>query len=552
MHDIVQSTYRNTYNQLLLAVIFLVGGIGLAACTDVTVDPRSEAASDVVFTEDETYESYLAKLYAGLNVTGQQGPAGDGDIGGIDEGFSQYMRLYWSLQVLSTDEAVIAWQDDGIDELNDHSWDPDNQFARAMYDRVFFQVAQANEFLRQSTDDVLDERNVGTEIREQIPQFRAEARFLRALSYWHGIDLFGDIPLVTEDFVRGGEAPEQSTREEIFNFVEQELLEIVGDVEGDNSEEVLPPVGEAQYGRADQGAAFMLLAKLYQNAEVYVGTERYADVVEYTSRIIDSRAYSLESEYHDLFLADNAFSDEFIFAIPHDGTNTQHFGGTTYIGNASLGSEAGDFNLEGWFGLRATSTTVDRYEADDNRPRFPNTPGNQFLQQNADGEQRTKQITDIPDYVGGGGYKVPKYQNVTSDGQPGADNVHSDVDYPKFRLADAYLMYAEAVERGGGGDPGQAVSLINELRDRAFDGDAGTIDEGDLSLDFILDERSRELLWEGQRRVDLIRFDQFTEGTWAWKGGEPEGRETEAFRNLYPLPATELRANPNLEQNDGY
>ena len=547
------SIIRSTYTRLLLASVLIVGVATLAACTDVTVDPRSEAASEVVFAEDETYESFLAKLYAGLNVTGQSGPAGDGDIGGIDEGFSQYMRLYWSLQVLSTDEAIIAWQDDGIDELNDHNWDENNQFARAMYDRVFFQVAQANEFLRQSTDDVLDERNVGVQVQEQIPQFRAEARFLRALSYWHGIDLFGDIPLVTEDQVRGGDAPEQSTREEVFDFVEQELLEIVGELEGEDSEEVLLDIGEAEYGRADRGAAYMLLANLYQNADVYIGEDRSSDVVEFTSRIIESGAYSLEDNYHDLFLADNEFSDEFIFAIPHDGNNTQHFGGTTYIGNASLGGEAGDFGLTGWFGLRTTSTTVDRYEADDNRPRFPNTPGDQFLQQNAAGDERTKEITDITDFAGGGGYVVPKYQNITSAGEPGSDSEHSDVDYPKFRLADAYLMYAEAVERGGGGDPGQAVSLINELRDRAFDGDAGTISEGDLDLDFILEERSRELLWEGQRRVDLIRFDQFTEnGIWAWKGGEPEGRETDAFRDIYPIPATELRANPNLEQNPGY
>lgn len=530
--------------RLLLALLFVTGSAYLVGC-DVSVDPIGEATEERVFTEDEAYEQFLAKLYGGLNVTGQEGPAGDGDIGGIDEGFSQYIRLYWSMQQLPTDEALIAWQDDGIDELNDHAWGPENQFVRAMYDRIFFQVSQSNEFLRQATIEKAENRGNGLEVREQIPQYRAEARFLRALSYWHGLDIFGPTPLVTQEFSLGADAPPQSTREELFRFIESELLAITG--ESGEAEEVLPEIGDAEYGRSDRGAAFMLLAKLYQNAPVYIGEDRSSDVVNYTSRIIDSGAYSLESDYHNLFLGDNAESSEFIFAIPHDGNNTRHFGGTTFLGNASLGPQAGDFGLQGWFGLRTISNTVDRYDAADQRPVFPNTAGNQFIQ-----EGRSKEITSIPDFANGGGYLVPKYQNVTSDGTPGVNNVHSDVDYPMFRLADAYLMYAEAVVRGGGGSESQAVSLINELRNRAFES-GGTISESDLTLDFILDERSRELLWEGHRRTDLIRFGEFTdEGVWDWKGGVSEGRTTDSDLDLYPFPATELNANPTLEQNPGY
>ncbi|WP_245850371.1 RagB/SusD family nutrient uptake outer membrane protein [Longimonas halophila] len=522
---------------LTLATVVL-----LAGCTDVGVEPESDASAERVFTDDSSYEAYLAKLYGGLNVTGQQGPDGNQDIGGIDEGFSQYMRMYWSLQQLSTDEAIIAWQDSGIELLNTHAWNEDNQFVRGMYDRIFFQVSHANEFLRQSTRSQLESRGNSQQVIEQMPQFRAEARFLRALSYWHGLDLFGNIPFVTQEFERGAEPPEQATREEVFNFVEQELLAITG--EAGDTEEVLAPIGDAEYGRADRGAAYMLLAKLYQNAEVYVGENRSNDVADYTARIIDSGAYSLEEEYHNQFLADNEFSPEFIFAIPHDGQRTQHYGGTTFLGNASLGDQAGDFGFTGWYGLRTTSAVADRYDSNDERPVFPNTTGNQFIQ-----EGRSKEVTDIPDFANGGGYIVPKYQNVTSQGEPGVNSEFSDVDYPMFRLADAYLMYAEAAVRGGG-DMSRAVTLVNELQERA--GLPGNLTSSDLTLDFILDERSRELLWEGHRRTDLIRFDEFTGSSLNWPWTQIEGFSSPDTRKLFPLPGSELRANPTLEQNPGY
>jgi starch-binding outer membrane protein, SusD/RagB family len=128
-------------------------------------------------------------------------------------------------------------------------------------------------------------------------------------------------------------------------------------------------------------------------------------------------------------------------------------------------------------------------------------------------------------------------------------------DYPMFRLADAYLTYAEAVLRGGqGGDASTALNYVNQLRERAFGNTSGNITSGELTLDFILDERARELYWEGHRRTDLIRFNKFTGGEylWPWKGNVKAGAATPAYRNLYPIPSNDLGANPNLEQNDGY
>lgn len=525
----------NTRHRLVLTIVLLVALVTAVGCDSVGVDPKSSATAANVFTEDGAYRSYLAKLYAGLNVTGQQGPAGDGDIGGIDEGFSQYLRLYWQLQELPTDAAVIAWNDNGIRTLSDHDWSASNQFTTAMYDRIFFQVAHANEFLRQSTEARLDERGVSDEVRVRIPQYRAEARFLRALSYWHGLDLFGDIPLVTEDFTRGSEPPEQSTRAELFAFLEEELLAITAS----DGDETLPDPGQAEYGRADKAAAWMLLAKLYQNASVYVDEDRSSDVVTVTERIIDANAYALEPDYPHLFLADNHTTDEIIFAIPHDGDRTRHFGGTTYLTHAPIGGsmDPADYGVDNaWAGLRTTSATVDLFDGADVRATFY-----------TDGQ--SKEIDAIGTFTDG--YAVPKYQNVTSEGAPGSNAAHADTDYPMFRLADAYLMYAEAVLRGGGGSEARALELVNDLRERA--GLGRDVSSADLTLDFILDERGRELLWEAHRRTDLIRFDQFTEnGVWPWKGGIKEGRTTEAYRNLYPIPASELRANPKLEQNPDY
>ena len=518
-----------------LALLALMGvAAGLAACDNVSVDPKGQAAAENIFREDGAYLSYLAKLYGGLNVTGQQGPAGNSDVGGLDEGFSQYVRLWWQMQELPTDEAVIAYNDGSVQELNTTTWGPTNGFSSTMYSRIFFQVAQANEFLRQSTDDLLQERDVPTNVQAKMPQWRAEARFLRAISYWHGIDLFGSIPLVDQSFPRGSQAPEQATRQELFNFVESELLAIT-DEEG---EEELPAPRQAEYGRADKAAAYMLLAKLYQNAPVYVGEDRSADVVEYTQRVIDA-GYSLEPDYQHLFRADNQTADGIIFAIPHDGANTQHYGGTQFLTHASVGGamEPANYGIDtGYFGLRTTPTAYNRFQTDDARGIF-------FT------EGQSLEIADLLDFTDG--YAAPKWQNVTSSGEPGSNLTFPDTDYPMFRLGEAYLMYAEAVLRGGGGSEEQALEYVNNLRARAGTDD---ISQSDLTLDFLLAERGRELFWEANRRMDLIRFGEFTGGEylWAWKGNTQPGQSIDDFRKLYPLPASELQANTNLEQNPGY
>lgn len=130
--------------------------------------------------------------------------------------------------------------------------------------------------------------------------------------------------------------------------------------------------------------------------------------------------------------------------------------------------------------------------------------------------------------------------------------MHVDTDYPMFRLPDVYLMYAECVLRNGGGDKGPGSELHQRDPRTRYGNTDGNIVADDLTLDFVLDERSRELYWEAMRRTDLVRFGQFTSGIWPWKGGVKEGVASEAYRVLFPIPASDIIANPNLTQNDGY
>ena len=541
----METTMKFFGRRAAVAVAVLTLGFTASACTDTLVEPRSTVTGANIFDNPNAYTAFLAKLYAGLAVSGQQGPAGNNDIGGIDEGFGQYLRGYWQLQELPTEEAVIGWGDAGLPELVTSEWGSDNQFVTATYYRLFYQIALANEFLRVTTDAAL--ADAGHSREDLLPEidieaYRAEARFLRALSYWHALDLFGDVPLVDESFTIGATPPVQSTRAEIFAFVESELESIMPALEA---------IGSAPYGRADQGAAQMLLAKLFLNAESYGVGDRSADALAAANAVISSGAYTLDDEYQHLFLADNHTSPEIIFPIAFDGTRTQTWGGTTFLIAASIIGDmdpASSGTGEKWNGLRLTQQAVAYYPG-----------GTSGQDDRADVIYRTGQdsvVTSLGDATEG--YGLPKFRNVTSTGVSGSHSTHMDTDFPMFRLADAMLMYAEACYRSGGGAcEANAQAYVNQIRDRAdADGPdpvfSSMTDEQVLA--YILAERGRELIWEAHRRTDLIRYGLFTGGeyVWAFKGGPAAGTSIPDYRAVYPIPANELIANPNMEQNPGY
>ena len=495
----------------------------LASCVgDLNVTPIDPniTTSATVYNSPEAYKEGLAKLYASFTLTGQQGPSGQPDVGGVDEGFSCFIRSLWNMQELTTDEAVWTYPNDAngtIFNLHYQTWGPSDIIPTALFARIMNVVVLSNEYIR-ATAGKTD---------ADIVKFNKEARFLRALAYFYGLDLYGSMPFVTEADKPGAFLPKQINRADLFAYVESELKAIEDEL-GDS---------KFEYGRADKSTCAMLLAKLYLNAEVYLGkgNKKYTEAITELNKVI-AGPYTLSPKYLNNFLADNDQSPEIIFSFNSDATHSQSYSIVWIMirGNAGNG---------GWSGTRITKAVVNLFGSSDPRALFAKEDQGQSLE--IDAVDQSKQ-----------GYGVYKFRNVKSTGEPGGDkDGFTDTDYPVFRLADAYLMYAEAVLRGGsGGDVATALSYVNMLRNRSGDPAIGDVTTPQMTLDFILDERARELYWEGHRRMDLVRYGKFTGDAyvWPWKGNVKDGTGTPAYRDLFPIPQTDIGANHNLVQNDGY
>ncbi|WP_044012957.1 RagB/SusD family nutrient uptake outer membrane protein [Hymenobacter sp. APR13] len=523
--------------------------LGSTSCMkDLDREPFYGLDTETVYTNPAAQRQVLAKIYGGLVLTGQK-TTGDSDTRGDDEGATSYSRLLFKMQELTTDEAAIAWTDGAIQNLNDNTWTSNNNYVLGMYNRIYFQIALANEFIREMSDDKLSGRGITGNDLTNAKLYRNEARFLRALGYYHALDMFGNVPFVTEADAPGKFQPRQISRADLFAYVESELKAI---------ELELLPRAQAEYGRASQAAAQTLLAHLYLNAQVYTGTARNADVITYCNKVIGS-GYTLAGRYSDLFGADNdrVANSEIIFPIICDGLRTRSYGGTTFLVHASSGGSLQPAALgvnSGWGGLRARknlplafglTTPAQATAPADKRAMFFTTRQNLEM----------ASLTTFRD-----GWAVTKWTNKTSTGADGTDATKEfvDTDIPLFRLADVYLMYAEAVLRGGGGSQATALSYVNQLRRRGYGFPITTAnptsDVASIDLDFILAERMRELYWESHRRTDLIRFGKYTGTayTWPFKGGPQAGGDVAAFRTLFPIPVADLTANPTLRQNPGY
>lgn len=519
----------------LIITALLSSGLFISCTKNLDRLPTNSLTADQVYNTPLGYKLAFAKVYGSFAQTGNNGP-GSGDIQGIDPGTSDFFRLYWYAQELSTDEAVISWGDAGIQDFHNLNWSSSNPFLQGLYYRCMYQITLANDFIRQASDANLSARGITGADADNIKTFRTEARFLRAYQYSILMDLFGNPPFVTENDAIGN-IPKQIKRADLFNYVVSELRAIEPDLKAPRTNE---------YGRADQAADWALLARDYLNSEVYTGTAHYDSAVIYSKKVIDA-GYSLTPKYGWLFLADNNLNtDEFILTINYDGLKTQGYGGTTFLTHAPVGGEMSpsEFGITGgWSGARTTKNLPNLFPdytgAIDSRAEFF-TNGQNI------------EINDITSFTDG--FAVTKFRNVTRNNNNGSSLDYSDIDMPIFRLPEMYLIYAEGTLRGGNGDMGLAVQYINKMRERAYGNTSGDITANDLTLDFVLNERGRELYWEGFRRTDLIRYGEFTTSTylWSWKGGVKSGTGVQAYRNLYPLPTTDVQANPNLDQNPGY
>lgn len=534
--------YHRLSGTKAVAVLLL---ILLSACNKLDLAPTNDLTAEKVYSTPLGYKQALAKVYGAFALTGNA-TTGQQDIPVEiikDEGNSDFLRLYWNLQELTTDEAAWSWQNDaGIQGLHELSWSSINSIINGLYYRSYFQITLCNDFIRQSSDDNLSKRGISGADADNIRKFRAEARFIRAYQYWVLMDLYGNPAFATEDTkIASKDFPKRIVRADLFKYIESELLAI-------ENELAAPKANE--YGRADRAAAWALLSRLYLNASVYTGTAKYTEAITYSNKII-SAGYTLHSKYRDLTIADNHLNtDEFILTINYDGTSTQNFGGTTYLmhGPANVPADVSGSNGD-WGGLRCTQQFVNL---------FADKTGNTDSRAQFHVAGQNLEMNEL--YAETEGYSTTKYRNKTRTGAPApnqdAAKDFSDIDFPLFRLGEVYLNYAEAVLRGGtGGDMGTALGYINALRTRAYNGGtSGNISLSALNLDFILDERGRELYYEAVRRTDLVRFGKFTTGAylWAWKGGVKAGTSVADKYNLFPLPPTDLSANPNLIQNPGY
>lgn len=528
------------------ALLFLAA----AGCTDPSVAPQSTVSSANIWTDPSSYQAYMAKMYGALVLTGQRGPDGNPDIAQIDEGTSEFLRLNWYMQELPTDEAVIGWGDPGVPQLNKWQWASNNDITVAMYYRVYYLAVLANEFLRQTTASALASRgNVTPALRTTIQQYRAEARFLRAFAYATGIDFFGAIPLVTEADPIGGPPPKQVARDSIYKYIVSELLAL---------KDSLPAKSASTYGRATPMAAHMLLANLYLNAGVYAGTPNYAGALTEAQTVIASGQFSLNPVFRNNFTADNNLSNEIVFALLQDGLHTQTWGGMTFLVHAGCGGnqKASDFGMNYcWGGYRMKQQAHRWFQAGDARGAFIYDSAAALAagDTNPSGVSNVKDsVIDISTFTYGAA--APKFTNKSSAGVAGQDQNMIDTDFPVWRLAEAYLIYAEAAVRSNT-NLATAMGYFNALRERAYgNASADLTSTAQMTLDTLLMERGRELLFEGKRRTDLVRFGLFTGGTylWAWKGNQPGGVSMAADYNLYAIPANELALNPNLKQNPGF
>ena len=539
---------------------------GTTSCvSDLDQYPHTETTSKDVYTSLANYEAVLGKIYAAM-VTSGQGKGGDNkDMASVlnsGSGFD-YMRMFINMQECGTDEFASTWltgeQTTGLTYL---SWDANDAWVSDMYYRIYYNIALCNEFLRNANSASFSGADA-----EKMKEYKAEVRFMRALFYYHALDFYRNIPMVTENDPVGSYIPPRYTPQQTFDYIESELKDCVGD---------MLPASTCPYGQASQGAAYTLLAKLYLNSEVYTGVAKYAECKEACWKVMNM-GYSLESDYSKLFNADNdKRTNEIIFALPVSAEHTVSWGSSTYLvcGQVSMSNanqNVADYGVTaGWSEFRLRPEFVDKFTQTD-----IDGSGDKRCKFFTNGQ--SKDVTSMTDETAG--YLSEKWSNLKDDKTTASNTADAGVetDFPLFRLADVYLMYAECVVRTGddwdnwaGGSDAEsdsrkkgAIYWINKVRERAYGIDENGNPKGqvwkenfsskDAFLQFILDERARELYHEGYRRTDLIRYGQFTTNKyiWQWKGGVHDGQAVDSKYNIYPIPNTELTANPNLH-NDNY
>ena len=513
----------------------------------------SDSTSETVYGADESgYIAGLTKLY--FNFVSNETT----DLQVSDAGASELVRAFWTVQEVTSDACKCAWENDAwVRAMNTNTWsDADNDATYAVYVRTLQGIAYTNEYLRQTASDRLSDRGVSSELAAKIQGFRAEARFLRAYFYWMALDVFGDVPFTTENSPFGGGVnPKQASRKDVFDYCISELTALAAD-------DSPMPAARSNYPRADKGAVLGLLARMYLNAEVYAGTPMWTEAKSACEAIF-GMGYSLCPEYTDLFRGDNGENpealNEVLFGISYDAEQTQSYGGTSYLTLAAIAAtDVSSTQMingvnNGWGGIRVPYEYVEKY----------------FNVRNADYSAGTYDVNDKRGrmfyikgrsesmdgalYVFLNGWSCLKFNNIPHNMDQdsylatAASKAYSDIDFPMIRLGEIYLIYAEACM-----NLGQANTALPKVQDLAAR--AGVTAPTSITQEWLIEERARELMWEGHRRTDLIRYGKFTSSSflWTYKGGSFSGQGFDDHMKIFAIPASELASNPELHQNPGY
>ncbi len=517
----------------------------LFACTDL----------DPIIKEFTTGEEYLAESAASMKE----------DLS-LVEAFVEpiYSPLYqwngerniYALTESSTDEMVTPtrgtdWYDNGIwQEMHKHTWTPENDIVQNGWNDLSTGVARCYEVYTNLINMSADDQN----FRADLEPFLAETRMLRAYYMWQYIDLFGVLPILDENLI-----PDVLDRVNGTEFIISELEEAKGMMRSKN---------QAPYGKAVKQTAEALLARVYINRAIYEGRDfSIADMDEVIANcdaVINLGLYSLTTDYFSIFDNNNESSPETILTLQNSGDVGRGFDSQAHT-FMSLHYNQSINNGQPWNGMCLPPTFFYKWDTDGNNANGIQTEDHRFQDDRylsetgihlgiLYGQQVDETGADLEDRIGNPlifdpnisaleaaqeteGARVVKW----APDQDAAIPQWMDNDVALIRYADVILMKAEALWRKG--DSGAALQLINELRSTRGVGNISSIAGNGQE---ILDERAFEFYWEGYRRTDLIRFDQFSKGTWWAK------EVSDSYRSIYPIPITALSANDKLVQNTGY
>ena len=521
---------------------------------------ETDYTSELAYKDKDSYIKGLAYINAYYSFVSQADP-GSSDLKFSDAGQSELVRQYVNLNEMSCDALKCVWGDSYISDIQNNKWTTAvNDATEAVYTRCLKGIALANEFLLQTEDAKLEARG-HSDVKHVVAGYRAEARFHRAMFFYLLMDLFGNPPFPMPENI-GGEMPAQIQRADLYKWIESECLDLLN---GD-----MPAKGEVPYPRPTKGSVQALLARMYLNAEVYTGTPQWQKAKDAAKSVIEM-GYTCNPSFEDNFFQDNtesgAAENEFIFAIEYDKDHAQSWGSTTTFASASL-DDASSQKIASLLGLSSENVTVERWNGyhvpNDYVARFDlkevSWDGEGFGYNRETSDKRAFFINEgTREYDpsdAATGWRCWKFSSRYSDGHVNGAEVDnykfSSCDFPIFRLPEMYFIFAEAEARLGDGTvtSAEAKGYLKTLRDRA-----GVPMPDNITLDWLLDERARELMWEGHRRTDLIRYGYFTAASfpWTYKGGVADGKiAIPDYMTIYPIIMTDMNANSKLVQNPGY